>query len=174
MITIYGIQKFCWPSKKNIKVLRDSMGVKRFQETFSGTTFSIYTSSDPNDVNRNRMVADGKNEIRIGDLQLNDEYGVGRNTVHELAHIWDARCDHCKSNTMMTITGSYYDGKTYNPVGVMSSNYPSKDTPLGAMEDWAESLTNVVLPDPINDPWDFRRQDYVRQNLDPNYYGGLH
>lgn len=112
--------------------------------------------------------------VIVGVLEANDDYRVTRNTVHELALVWDNRCGNCKSETMMTITGRYYDDRgKYVPVGRMPSKYPSEDTPNGAWEDWAESVTNVVLPDPIYDPWDSRRQDYVRQNWIQIIMGGF-
>jgi hypothetical protein len=154
--------------QNGMDALEKQMGSDQFIEQFSGTTFSV-------EANRTKssgvMYTWGHKDVVLG-IDVSSEGYIMHETVHELAHIWDNNCGNCKSDGMTMLTGSYTTvqknlfgtvQKTYNASGKTPTSYAMKNS----LEDWAESVTAVIFPDYAStNPWDERRKDFVKGNLD--------
>lgn len=156
--------------ESGMNTLQKQMGSTQFEKEFNGVEFSIKENPSQS---RNRMYTTGHKDVVLGFDIYTTDY-IEHETVHEFAHIWDNNCGNCKSNGMEMLTGSYTSEqkflfwtiqKTYNPSGKTPTSYAMGNS----LEDWAESVTAVIFPGyASNNPWDERRQDYVRGNLDPD------
>jgi RHS repeat-associated protein len=137
--------------------LRQLMGEKNFAEVVAGTKYRVYHGGDGKGYNG--VAHDGKGTILVGDLVLSNQGYLTRFTPHELAHVWDWKCDDCMSRGMQLATGSSYNmKKAYAPKGEPPTDYAGDHN---AGEDWAESVTATVdvtyVPNWRLDP----RQGYV-------------
>lgn len=141
--------------RKGMDRLRKSMGKEGFRNVFKGTVFTI-GGSHPNG-----MGSTG-HTVFVGEDELNDVGYVSKQTIHELAHVWDNTCNGCMDKGMMLAThSSYRDGK-YIAIGQVPTDY-SRNAPW---EDWAESVTAFLTPGYAQyKNWDQKRQDWVGNAL---------
>jgi len=141
--------------------LEKALGKNRFITEFEGVTFKIEAGD--------RMWTWGFRDIEVGDQVLDNFKYISTETIHELAHVMDKNCEDCYSTHMMELTGSKYKGKgifsfitgkkTYSPSGVLPTKYAGNSD----LEDWAESVTAVLVTDYAKkSPWSPTRQAYIK------------
>jgi hypothetical protein len=154
--------------KRGMEKFQGAIGKDGFQRLFGGVTFSIGADAD------NGMDTTGNRDVRLGKDLLDGKSHINyikRETVHELAHIWDKSCRDCMSEGMMDVTVSGYDthdnddpdDDTYEPGGIPPSDHAKKNH----REDWAESVRASLFPSFDDNPfWDKDRRNWVKQALD--------
>ena len=148
---------------KGMQKLQNAMGKDDFALQFSGVKFMATNNG------KNYMYTYGKKDIWVP-MSGRNGY-VEKNTVHELAHIWDNNCNDCMSTEMMIATKSeekraqkYLGGlitignDVYLPKGITPSNHAT----INKGEDWAESVTYYLYPNGSNSGWiNDIRHEYV-------------
>ena len=159
-----------------ISTLANAMGVDGFRNTLGGVTFSMgggcqYTN----------QMCSSPNHVFIGVGVKDNPTYIENNTVHELGHVWDIKCNNCMSQGMKNFTGSYVDPVTgkYYPALMPPDKYAAEKNPS---EDWAESLAAYLYPTfpgklfPPDEVYimDSTRQSYVEDAFFSVAYEGLH
>ena len=141
--------------------LEKALGKNRFIAEFEGVTFTIEAG--------NGMWTWGFKDIEVGDQVLDNFTYISTETIHELAHIMDDNCNDCYSTHMMELTGSKYKGKgIFSFITGKKTYLPSDDPPTkyagnSHLEDWAESVTAVLVTDYAEiSPWSPTRQSYIK------------
>jgi len=164
-----------------VSTLANAMGVGGFRKTFGGVTFSLGGGCDPNG-----MCTTDKNDVGIGQ-SVHDPNYIEYNTVHELGHVWDQRCNGCMSLGMAmadsSIHTAYIDPTGFCPVCMfrvpiltaydVNGKTPTTYARTNRYEDWAESLASYINPslvgkaEPGEQPYqmDSIRRDFVEESL---------
>ncbi len=146
-----------------MSALRELLGDANFAKVAAGTKFIVYHG--PKGKGYNGVAHDGNGTILVGDKVLGNQEYLTRYTPHELAHVWDWKCNDCMSRGMQLVTGSrdettrgflFTKKTTYVPEGKPPTKYARNNR----LEDWAESLTAVVDPSYASG-WQDARQSYV-------------
>jgi len=161
--TIYGLEKFMQAASWTASDLKDAIKAPVFLKKEHDAGATLGDALHPNIRIFERAVTTGQ---------------VLRTIVHESSHLWDQAWGGSISDDMMKATSSKYVGvpcqnllgigcppepvEVYCPIGAIPSDYARTNH----TEDWAESVTNIVLPhNPNYRTMSSEREKYVRSQF---------